>query len=70
MGWDDFVKGANTFFSGGYNNEINAALTPKCETTNQGSTMDDIRTEIVNINNIVLILLCRMRRHSSFLSKE
>ena len=61
MGWDDFVKGANTFFSGGYNNEINAALTPKCETTNQGSTMDDIRTEIVNINNITKDILAKAR---------
>ena len=51
MGWfDDFVKGADTFFSGGYNEEIKGALTPKCETTNQGSTMDDIRDEIVKIN--------------------
>ena len=47
MGIGDDILG---FFQGKYNNEINAALTPKCETTNQGSTMDDIRDEIVKIN--------------------
>lgn len=69
---DDFKKGADTFFSGGYNKEIEkgivdtantigTALAPKCETTNQGSTMDDIRDEIVKINNVTKNILANAR---------
>ena len=72
MGWlDDLKKGADTFFSGGYNKEIEkgivdtantvATAITECKTTNQGSTMDDIRGEIVKINNVTKDILAKAR---------
>jgi len=58
MGIGDDILG---FFQGKYNNEINAALTPKCETTNQGARMDDIRDEIVKINDATKDILAKAR---------
>jgi hypothetical protein len=62
MGWmEDFNKGASDFFNGKDNDKINAALTPTCSTTNQGSTMDDIRAEIVKINNVTKDIIAKAR---------
>ena len=54
---EEFAQGANDFFTGKYNDKINDALAPKCSTTNQGGTMDDIRDQIKNINTTTKSIL-------------